>query len=577
MMRFKFIALVLFALAAAEPSQADWLSTWTPGQWVLCTGECTGKALSTHPDEAACHAAGDALAAKLKKAPTYGCMRLDIGTYAVPPVVPPVVPDWSKIADENGAFTLAEPQYVQYGAGTSWIKKALDKGTYTCGNALFSDPAPNVVKECDLHSGPAIVLPPAPIWKTVAAEGQTFFVADRQFVRYGIGSAWVVIAVKGAAACVADFFNKDPMPFVAKTCEINTNAQVIIDPDPTPPVVVVPPDPSVPHMHGGIQVPAEDLFPPTTSGHAEERVAATTDVGLFSDIGAFREPCNFAKMAFDDPIVYPGQPGASHLHTFFGNTGIDANSTTETLMSTGSSSCAGGVVNRTAYWVPTLIDTGNGALQPIYPLSNLIYYKTGYDGVRNQDIQPFPDGLKFISGSPSSAAPETNAGRWSCDTVTGNTGWRTEIPNDCKPGTGLLMTIEFPQCWDGKNLDSANHKDHMAFANGKYVLAPTDGTQLQSWQEVTTTAGCPASHPIALPLISYNIWYQVPWDHPERIQMDWRLSCDTYDKSLPGGYCIHGDYFLGWKREIMEAWVKNCNVVAKDCHAFLLGDGRALY
>jgi hypothetical protein len=37
-----------------------------------------------------------------------------------------------------------------------------------------------------------------------------------------------------------------------------------------------------------------------------------------------RTACQFSHMAFDDPIVYPGQPGKSHLHVFFGNTGTNA-------------------------------------------------------------------------------------------------------------------------------------------------------------------------------------------------------------------------------------------------------------
>ena len=32
-----------------------------------------------------------------------------------------------------------------------------------------------------------------------------------------------------------------------------------------------------------------------------------------TNVGAFREPCNFSHMAFDDPIVFPGQPGRSQL------------------------------------------------------------------------------------------------------------------------------------------------------------------------------------------------------------------------------------------------------------------------
>ena len=52
--------------------------------------------------------------------------------------------------------------------------------------------------------------------------------------------------------------------------------------------------------------------------------------GLKNDpdsVGAFRTYCAQSHMLADDPIVAPGQPGAAHLHTFFGNTGAGASST----------------------------------------------------------------------------------------------------------------------------------------------------------------------------------------------------------------------------------------------------------
>src|SRR5262245_35670801 len=48
-------------------------------------------------------------------------------------------------------------------------------------------------------------------------------------------------------------------------------------------------------------------------------------------VGAFRFICNVSHLLPDDPIVYPGRPGASHLHVFFGNTMANAYSTYETL------------------------------------------------------------------------------------------------------------------------------------------------------------------------------------------------------------------------------------------------------
>ncbi|WP_309624448.1 DUF1996 domain-containing protein [Methylibium sp.] len=54
----------------------------------------------------------------------------------------------------------------------------------------------------------------------------------------------------------------------------------------------------------------------------------------------------------------------------------------------------------------------------------------------------------------------------------------------CLVGDELWQGVFFPQCWDGKNLDSPDHKSHMAY--------PSDG-------------GCPRSHPVALP--SHGDWW----------------------------------------------------------------------
>src|SRR5436190_1553600 len=52
----------------------------------------------------------------------------------------------------------------------------------------------------------------------------------------------------------------------------------------------------------------------------------------------FLGSCTFSHMAMDDPIVYPRQPGASHDHSFVGNTTTNAFSTVRSLRA-GSSTC----------------------------------------------------------------------------------------------------------------------------------------------------------------------------------------------------------------------------------------------
>jgi hypothetical protein len=121
------------------------------------------------------------------------------------------------------------------------------------------------------------------------------------------------------------------------------------------------------------------------AGATDETPSASGD-----GTGAFRTVCEFSHMAFDDPIVYPGQPGKSHLHVFFGNTGTNANSTAASIANTGNSTCRGGTINRSGYWAPAMIDTLDGT--PVTPQSMIIYYKTGYNGVKPGDIKSLPQG-----------------------------------------------------------------------------------------------------------------------------------------------------------------------------------------
>ena len=297
-------------------------------------------------------------------------------------------------------------------------------------------------------------------------------------------------------------------------------------------------------------------IPQGSAGSSFERANATSErPGPSDGTGAFRTVCDFSHMNFDDPIVYPGQPGRAHLHAFFGNTGVNGNSTASSIANTGSSTCRGGILNRSAYWVPAMIDTRDGT--PIRPRTANFYYKTGYGGVAPSSVRSMPVGLRMIAGDAKNAGPggqyDNMPFGYSCHSTTGTYGDGRSIPN-CAAGDEVWQHIYFPQCWDGVNLDSPDHKSHMAY--------PTPGR------------GCPASHPVALPEITFNIVYSVT---EANSTSRWRLSSDNYGSNLPGGYSAHGDWFNGWRPEAMDAFVNGCDRPALDCHSHLLGDGRALY
>jgi hypothetical protein len=60
--------------------------------------------------------------------------------------------------------------------------------------------------------------------------------------------------------------------------------------------------------------------------------------------------CSVTKRALDDPIVFPGQPGRSHDHTFSGSLAINASSTAEELLRSGTNCTNSG--DRSSYWMP---------------------------------------------------------------------------------------------------------------------------------------------------------------------------------------------------------------------------------
>jgi hypothetical protein len=282
-----------------------------------------------------------------------------------------------------------------------------------------------------------------------------------------------------------------------------------------------------------------------------------------SEPGAFRVVCAFAKMAYDDPIVFPGQPGLSHLHTFTGNVGVDAFSTVESIAGSGNSTCAGGALNRSSYWFPSMIDTANG--RPLAPAANVVYYKGSYEVDISKTVQALPPGLRMVSGNARNTDPSQVGARYMCLGPKGeNPGWKNTITaayadGTCQVGGDFIMQVGFPFCWDGVNLDSPNHAAHVV------------GTVQD--QTPPFAKHCPATHPVTLPVISYNIHYQIT---DNEAVGRWRLSSDM-DPSLPAGISGHGDYFIGWDKATMQTWIDNCLRAKRDCHADLLGNETTLY
>jgi len=291
----------------------------------------------------------------------------------------------------------------------------------------------------------------------------------------------------------------------------------------------------------------------------------------FPYAGAFRMSCEYSHMSNDDPIVYPNVPNATHHHTFFGNTNANAYSTNETLHNSGNTTCSGGILNRSGYWMPSLINTANGA--PAKPSVVVVYYKA-IDDKSGMHIQPPPAGLRMIAGNARPLAVVDAQGGFYCQDQTqvmnpANWGiiWQANhLKGSCGGQNQMLrMIVSFPQCWDGKNLDSPDHKSHMAYACGDECEDATG--------KVTKSANsCPASHPVAIPNITINA------DFPNLdASAKYRLASDNYDSKYPGGYSLHADWMNGWDENTIGRVVKNCLNNPKNCGGPNLGDGEVMY
>lgn len=315
------------------------------------------------------------------------------------------------------------------------------------------------------------------------------------------------------------------------------------------------------------------LTPKGATGFSGPMIKAATAPPLqkFPYAGAFRIGCEYSHGNFDDPIVWPGLTGASHHHTFFGNTSINAYSTSEGILKEGNSTCAGGILNRSGYWMPSLINTANGA--PQKPSVVVVYYKA-IDEKSGMHIRPPPAGLRMIAGNARPLAVADVEGGFFCQDQTqvmnpANWGiiWQgNSIKQSCGGSNQMLrMIVTFPQCWDGKNLDSPDHKSHMAFACGDECLG-ADGKIFNS------ANSCPASHPVSIPNITINADF-----YGLDAKAKYRLSSDNYPDTLPGGYSLHADWMNGWDETIITRVVKNCLNNPRDCGGPNLGDGQTLY
>lgn len=271
----------------------------------------------------------------------------------------------------------------------------------------------------------------------------------------------------------------------------------------------------------------------------------------WKDNSAFRFRCKASHFLYDDPIVFPGQPGKAHLHMFFGNTKANGNSTYESLRQTGDGSCDGGPLNRSAYWMPAVVNENGKVAVPDHIT---IYYK------RHPGTNRIPRGLRMIFGFDH-RYPDKKIKRWKC--ANGGGEFETIPEVNCPADQALMVTLGAPNCWDGKNLDSADHRSHMA-----------TGSYNQYGENV-----CPDTHPVNIPSFTMLISFS----HSGFAEYSkWRLASDHVSPhdpnsaALPPGSTMHSDWFGAWDDDVMDMWHDGCMDQFKSCSGGALGMGKQL-
>lgn len=248
-------------------------------------------------------------------------------------------------------------------------------------------------------------------------------------------------------------------------------------------------------------------------------------------VAEFLADCPFTHRLPDDPIVFPGLPGASHMHSFFGSEVTNATTTVNDLINANSN--CNPSIDKSSYWIPTLYQDN----VPVEPVTGVFYYLgEGVSDALIAQTQPLPLGLRIVAGNAKATGPADNTiARWSCLSH-GEVNPLSDFVN-CPAGSMLESYLDFPHCWDGKNLDSADHKSHMAY--------PVNNA-------------CPASHPVVVPKLRQVMRYPVNGD-PSRLRL----------ASGPG-YTMHGDFFNAWPVDEMARRVNDCIRIIVKCGA----DGR---
>lgn len=262
-----------------------------------------------------------------------------------------------------------------------------------------------------------------------------------------------------------------------------------------------------------------------------------------------------------DPLVNPGMAPSPHNHQIVGGNRFNATMTTGDVSEGATCTTCAFSLDFSNYWTANLyFKARNGTYKRVKQLGAalqfndnfstkinggiLVYYVSAAPG----KVQAFRPGFRMLVGDPNNRKADPKMKMQNCyRCYTGpNFGGDVAAPcADSKLDTqalpkdickgGIRSNILFPTCWDGKNLDSPDHRSHVAYP----VSGPANFLSLGG--------NCPSTHPVRIP----QLMYEVVWDTTEfNNKAEWPT-----DGSQPfyfsygdnTGYGQHADYVFGWQ------------------------------
>ncbi|GAO18511.1 hypothetical protein UVI_02054530 [Ustilaginoidea virens] len=280
-----------------------------------------------------------------------------------------------------------------------------------------------------------------------------------------------------------------------------------------------------------------------------------------------------------DPIVNPNSV-SPHVHAIHGSSGFSDNSNTLDLLEGDCTSCRV-TQDKSSYWTPALYfqDNTTGNVELVPQVGGMLAYYLLY----GNNVTAFPQGFRMISGSNDRRSytagdpsqPDPPKSQWAslgqttqsilaeravgfnCLNYARNpegTLYRHFLPEqtylDANCADGLRLELMFPSCWNGKDLDSKNHKDHLAFP------------------DLVMTGNCPDGYPVRLP----SMLYEVIWNTAAYKGRNGRFVLSNGDTT---GYSYHGDFVTGWDTPFLQRAIDTCTNPSgriEDCPLFNVVD-----